>query len=258
MRCHYDRKSGELLMHSTLVKQLKRKVRDVIDAGELARVREAVDEMLACGLSIDSDLGGDIGGTALCRAVWAGDMAIIAHLLDRGADANVATEMHWFPLHYAVNGQHVEVVRLLVEHGADLDAIGGPEGSAQTPLHMAIAKPRYPGEPRKIEIVTLLLDAGADPFRERGRAQRTPFQYAVSVGRIEAIQAIVDRHNVDFEQKTAGGEGLFNLLRLNAQQVRLTLNAAKMQQSISSALESCVPERIMVNPPATRAALSPL
>jgi ankyrin repeat protein len=37
----------------------------------------------------------------------------------------------WTPLHSAAQNGHLEVVRLLLGHGANREAIGGPVGSAE-------------------------------------------------------------------------------------------------------------------------------
>jgi ankyrin repeat protein len=59
----------------------------------------------------------------------------------------------WTPLHYAATGGHLDVIRLLVEHHAYVDA-SSPNGS--TPLMMAAMY-------GTIDAVKLLLAEGADP-----------------------------------------------------------------------------------------------
>ncbi|MBK7003579.1 MAG: ankyrin repeat domain-containing protein [Rhodoferax sp.] len=79
------------------------------------------------------------GHTALCR-----------QLMARDADVN---KPGWTPLHYAATGGHVEIVQLLLDNDAYIDA-ESPNGT--TPLMMAA---RY-GNP---ETVSALLQADADP-----------------------------------------------------------------------------------------------
>jgi ankyrin repeat protein len=70
-------------------------------------------------------------------------------LIERDADVN---KTGWSPLHYAATGGHLEIIRLLLDHHAYIDA-ASPNGS--TPLMMAAMY----GTPA---VVKVLLDAGAD------------------------------------------------------------------------------------------------
>jgi hypothetical protein len=69
-------------------------------------------------------------------------------LLEHGADVNARDDLGDTPLHEAAHG-HVDVVRLLLEHGADVNA---RDKNGQTPLHEAASW----------GVVRLLPDHGAD------------------------------------------------------------------------------------------------
>lgn len=86
----------------------------------------------------------------LMLAALAGDVRMCRMLIEQDADVN---KTGWTPLHYAATHGHLEVMNLLLEENAYIDA-GSPNGS--TPLMMAA---RY-GTP---DAVKLLLEAGADP-----------------------------------------------------------------------------------------------
>jgi uncharacterized protein len=88
--------------------------------------------------------------TPLMLAALKGQLSLCKLLIERDADVN---KTGWTPLHYAATGNHVEVIKLLLENHAYLDA-ESPNGS--TPLMMAAL---YGGA----EAVNTLLDAGADP-----------------------------------------------------------------------------------------------
>lgn len=85
----------------------------------------------------------------LMLAALRGYVDICAALLQRDADAN---KPGWTPLHYAATGGHIDVIQLLLENHAYIDA-ASPNGS--TPLMMAAMY-------GTLDSVRVLLDAGAD------------------------------------------------------------------------------------------------
>lgn len=87
---------------------------------------------------------------AMMLAALQGDIDLVRRLIDKGAEVNKAG---WAPLHYAAANGHDEVVQLLVDHSAYIDA-GAPNGT--TPLMMA-------ARGNHISTMKVLLDAGADP-----------------------------------------------------------------------------------------------
>ena len=83
--------------------------------------------------------------------------AVMEMLLDAGADLNAVDYDGDTPLHRAAQVYSVDVVLLLLERGADINA---RNADGWTPLHMAA------GRSRRSDIVTALLDGGADPALE--------------------------------------------------------------------------------------------
>lgn len=65
-------------------------------------------------------------------------------------------DLHWTPLHHAVNGKQNGTLRQLLGAGAEVDAHDPDDG--RTALHMAI-------ETNQLEAVRLLLEGGANPDR---------------------------------------------------------------------------------------------
>jgi hypothetical protein len=61
------------------------------------------------------------GMTPLHEAAWKGHVEIARLLLQNGADVNVKCDYGWTPLHSAASEGHVDFLHLLVENGADLE-----------------------------------------------------------------------------------------------------------------------------------------
>lgn len=90
------------------------------------------------------------GETPLMLAALNNKLALAKLLIQRGADVNQAG---WTPLHYAATKGHIDMMRLMIDHSAYLDA-ESPNGT--TPLMMAA----HYGTPMAVK---LLLEEGADP-----------------------------------------------------------------------------------------------
>ena len=89
--------------------------------------------------------------TPLMMAVLKGQVVMAAALLAKEADVN---KPGWAPLHYAATAGHIELMTLLLENHAYIDA-ESPNGS--TPLMMA-------AQYSTASAVKLLLEEGADPL----------------------------------------------------------------------------------------------
>jgi ankyrin repeat protein len=87
----------------------------------------------------------------LMLAALKGELALCQAIIKRGGDVN---KPGWAPLHYAATSENVDVVRLLLDENAYIDA-ASPNGT--TPLMMAA---HYGTD----ATVKLLIEAGADPL----------------------------------------------------------------------------------------------
>ena len=144
--------------------------------GRTERVRELVerDPALVSALSPD-------GFTALHFAAFFGHPDIARLLVERGADVNAVARnpMHVMPLHSAAAARQLEIARLLVDHGADVNAA---QERGFTPLHEA-------AQNGDVELARLLLEHGAhrDAAAEDGR--RAP-DFAAAGGHDEVLELL--------------------------------------------------------------------
>jgi ankyrin repeat protein len=126
---------------------------DIFEAaalGYLDRLRDRIADDPTAVSSLSAD-----GYTALHFAAFFAKPEAARTLLESGAavDTVAENEMRVQPLHSAAAGRQIEICRLLLAAGAEIDA---RQAGGFTPLHEAAQN----GDP---EMVELFLSAGADP-----------------------------------------------------------------------------------------------
>ena len=151
---------------------------------------EMVKILVAAGADVNAE--GYFNRTPLSLAAEEGATEIMQILLGSGSDADTPSggedkEAASTPsigseaLYTAIEKGDVEMVRLLVEAGADVNAAEGFGGD--TPLHEAV-------EQGDAEIVKILVAAGADVNAE-GYFDRTPLSLAAEEGATEIMQILL-------------------------------------------------------------------
>jgi len=124
---------------------------------------------------------GAAGESALQEAARRCDLEVTKFLVENGVNVNSKGDFRT-TLECAVDGGDVEVVRLLLDHGADVKAQSGAT------LSMAASYNR-------LDVVKLLLDHGAD-VNAREVYIRSPLQEAASCGGLEVVRLLLD-HGAD-------------------------------------------------------------
>ncbi len=130
------------------------------DSGEVALEASITLRCAKClTLMMAKSLEKDAYTTALTNVAGLGDVTAVRMLLDKGADVNAFDPLGRTPLMYAAGSEipNLEVVKLLVEHKADLNARDRHKqagDSGWTPLDMAKLRGDTP-------VVQYLLKAGA-------------------------------------------------------------------------------------------------
>jgi ankyrin repeat protein len=143
---------------------------EAAERGDAARVRAFLSER--------PNLASETDGrtlSALHYAASEGHTEVVRVLLDRGADPRVSALGGMTPLFLAAAGGHSEVAKLLVKEGADPDA-----RSPWNPVRVA-ASEGY------VEVVRALLELGADPEGHNV----PPLMAAASGGHLAIMELLV-------------------------------------------------------------------
>jgi ankyrin repeat protein len=124
---------------------------------------------------------------SLIDAIYGSQTKRVASLILRGAPVNGSTKAGSTPLYVAAVQGEAEIVRLLLEAGADpnRESMDETEG---TPLCAAAAHDRA-------EIVRLLLEHGADPNVVEGKDDEVPMtalRWAQNYGHSEIIRLLLE------------------------------------------------------------------
>jgi len=119
---------------------------EAVSSGQLEMVQMLLENK-AC-----IDVSAEFGSEILSSAAWAENAEIVRLLLQHGVNAHVGSSRELrHPLHIAVKNGRAEFAALLIEHGADVNAL---DYFKQTALHQAAYEGRQ-------AIVRLLLANGA-------------------------------------------------------------------------------------------------
>lgn len=125
------------------------------------------------------------GMSALHQAALSGNVDIMRLLLDHGAVVDIADSKNMRPLHYGSWQGHDGLVELLLLHHADVNQ---PASDGNTPLHLA-------SEHGHFCVVRKLLEAGADATLTNHH-HRTPLDVACEFGRIRVVELLLDSPTV--------------------------------------------------------------
>jgi ankyrin repeat protein len=107
-----------------------------------------------------------------------------AHVLD--CDVNLHDKNGWTPLHFAAQSNAVECARILLEAGAEIDAV---DAHGNTPLSTAVFNSKGFGD-----LILLLRSRGADPERKNSHGQ-TPIGLANLIANYEVKKFFSDSVN---------------------------------------------------------------
>lgn len=138
-------------------------------------------------------------------AIKSGEATQLEELIKQGLDPKAALDNGNPPLYLAVTSEAPEMVKVLVDYGADVDAIDSKDDRMISLLHLAAARGNLP-------IAEILLDGGAniDPFNKKGQ---TPLVTAVLVDELPIVEYLADRGAALYIEPSIGESPLAAALR---------------------------------------------
>jgi uncharacterized protein len=152
-------------------------LQEAVAAGDLASLKRLLGEHPGLA-SARIDKGGEIRTPLHVATDWPGHFpngaAIVAALIDAGADPNARREGKHCPetpLHWVASSDDVEVLEVLIEAGADIEAPGGSIGGG-TPLDNAVGYGQW-------QVARRLVACGA----------RTRLWHAAALGLMSQVEA---------------------------------------------------------------------
>ena len=155
-------------------------IHDWAENGDYANVKQFLDHNPSLINSLHSE---ELPDTPLHLAAWQGHVDIVRLLLDRGADVNARGDGGRTPLHYAAYWGHLDVVELLIEEGADVTLT---TEFGHTPLVTAA----YSREAEGIDAAERLLQHGA----------RLDLNSALALGKSDEVRRML-REDADAVRK---------------------------------------------------------
>ncbi|MEW6741037.1 MAG: ankyrin repeat domain-containing protein [Nitrospirota bacterium] len=172
--------------------------------GQMDMVRELlnnkdidINEITACDMTSPT-----MGYTPLMCAVEGGHVEIVKLLLSKGADVNTKSS-RGTALHVAVERGHAEIVRLLLDNGADLSIIGSPGPASNslrgTPLQIAQEKGQ------NTIIARMLMEAEEKQFKKYTREDKKTLP-ALTI--FSPLQSDMGRLNIADSEKIMGENDL--------------------------------------------------
>ncbi len=151
-----------------------------VRAGDTARVNAALE----AGINVNTR--DPLGGTALLEAAWVGNLEIVRLLVAHGADVNaVHRESGATALKYAVLTSRPNIVQLLLASGADVRLV---YRDGQTLLHLAAARSNLP----ILEMLLKFRDGrGGIDIEATNRDGNTPLDEAVLHDQLSSVNFLI-------------------------------------------------------------------
>ncbi|HVS17711.1 MAG TPA: ankyrin repeat domain-containing protein, partial [Planctomycetota bacterium] len=151
-------------------------------AGLYAGSTEALAAWLAAGG--DARVRDSAGTPLVAHAAGAGSLPALEALLAAGAEVDARDAIGFTPLFAAVRRGSREAVEALLAAGARAEVVALPLGMSMTALFLA-------GEAGRLDLITLLVEAGA-PLDARNTLGQSALGWSLAFGRTAAVERLLE------------------------------------------------------------------
>ena len=167
--------------------------------GELHRLRRMCVEGFGGGKGTQSVNQQNVQGhTPLMAACLRGELEAVMFCLENGAHLNVQDMCKTTALMIACRESRLEIVKALLNHKEEEIQLELGDMIGRTALFHAVGQ----GSPTSIEIVKLLLEAGADINTQQEHFGESPLMLAARVGHRSMVQYLLKEIKIDIELQT--------------------------------------------------------
>ncbi len=164
-----------------------------IRANDIAGLRT----IIARGVDIEGKNDAD---TPLQFAASLGHVQAMRVLLDHGAEIEASGTLGYTPLHRAAYDGHTSAVTLLLKYRANPEGRNGVDGAACTPLHLAAMGGHT-------SVIQSLLASGAD-IEALDEHAYSPLNLAIVMEQVSAIKLLLE-NGADLEQRSARSTSIY-------------------------------------------------
>lgn len=158
-------------------------------------VQLSLFDLLLNHTQCDVNIADNLGWTPLYQAAYNGEIEIVRRLLEKGADVDRVTSFQDTPLHGSITGNKPDITDMLIKAGCNVNRVNFKN---KLPLYTAIEKRA------DNEIVRLLLEAGSETDVCESKSGQSPLFVAVQQQLVDAIQLLI---NAGCDVNLANSEG---------------------------------------------------
>lgn len=171
--------------------------------GEVNAVRYLIN------MGIDINSRNAVFHTPLHLACGIGHEEVVKTLVREGdAEIEVFDARNQTPMHYAVNNKKLEIVKLLLELGADVNSARiGQNSMKLSAIHIAVSNTNYDERDLCLNILKCLIKAHNAQVNLQDYEDKTPLHYAE---RLKTIEVLLTREDIDPLVKDDSGKTPFD------------------------------------------------